>query len=213
VPARSGYTMHGPQLCLVAVGVNAEPVLRPSELEDPALYNKLRREAIDGSAPVLNPEEGTRPERRADTLIVAQESASVMVDEHGSVRVLMPIAADSPRQRSGISSILEEEVRDAVVRALRFAGRALNLIDRRRRIEWVVLAVAVTDGAGHTWRTREEHAASPNSGPMGWSSDRVVVQLNPLTTSRGSLTREAGTLANDFLVLLRRQMRGDRYPR
>ena len=64
--------MYGPQLCLATVGVVNEPVLRPSELEDPALYNKLRREAIDGAASVLNPEEGTRAERLADTLVVAQ---------------------------------------------------------------------------------------------------------------------------------------------
>jgi hypothetical protein len=205
--------MYGPQLCLAAVGVVNEPVLRPSELEDPDLYNKLRREAIDGAASVLNPESGTRAERRADTLAVTQEGASVMVDELGSVRVLMPIAADSHRVRSGIPAILEEDVQDAIVRAVRFVGRTLNLIDRRKKIEWVVLAVAVVDGGGHTWRTRAEHAASPSSGPMGWSGDRVVAQLNPPTASRASLAREAKSLASDFLVLLRRQMRGDRYGR
>ncbi|MCC6176173.1 MAG: TIR domain-containing protein [Chloroflexi bacterium] len=213
VPARTGYSMYGPQLCLAAVGVVNEPVLRPSELEDPDLYNKLRREAIDGAASVLNPEAGTRAERRADTLVVAQEGASIMVDELGSVRVLMPIAADGHRARTGISAILEEDVQSAIVRALRFTGRALNLIDRRKKIEWVVLAVAVVDGGGHTWRTRAEHAASPNSGPVGWNGDRVVVQLNPPTAPRVSLAREAKNLASDFLVLLRRQMHGDRYAR
>ncbi|MCC6174431.1 MAG: toll/interleukin-1 receptor domain-containing protein [Chloroflexi bacterium] len=213
VPTRGGYSLHGPQLCLVVAGMVTEPVLRPSELEDPALYNKLRREAIDSPAPVLSPEEGTRAERRADTLIVVQEGASVMVDEHGSVRVLTSIAADRHRVGTGIPAILEEDVQDAVVRALRFAGRALNLIDRRKSIEWVVLGVAVIDGGGRTWRTRAEHAASPNSGPMGWSSDRVVVQLNPPSTLRASLGREAKALATDFVTLLRRQLRGDHYGR
>ena len=114
--------------------------------------------------------------------------------------------AHGHRVHTGSLAILEEDAQDSVVPAVRFVGRTLNLIDRRKKIEWVVFAVAVVDGGGHTWRTRAEHAANPNSGPMGWSGDRVVVQLNPPTSSRALLAREAKNLANDFMVLLRRQM-------
>ncbi|MGH8936130.1 MAG: hypothetical protein ACRDXD_07700 [Acidimicrobiia bacterium] len=138
-------------------------------------------------------------------LNLEQTHASLLIDQLGSVRVVQPAHERDPH---GLPVIIEEDVEQRLVRALRLAGKVLDRIDPVRRLSHVAPVVAVVGGAYLGWRTREEHARNPQSVemPMGLG-DQVVRHLAPAVRPRPSLTHEAPRLAQDFVVLLRRAYR------
>ena len=202
VPQRHG--MGGAaQLVLVIAGAPLQAVLRPAELDDPALARDVQREALFGSYPVLTSAEGTRIRVQDDALLFEQESASVLLDQVGSIRVIQAARSGNDRFRSDIPALIEEEITAALSRGLRFAGWLLDRVDPLRRITDVVLVTALA-GAGYmAWRTRAEHAASPQSGQTGQGRDGVVT-LRPARRHRQSLTYDADRIAEDLVALLRR---------
>jgi hypothetical protein len=106
--------------------------------------------------------------------------------------------------------LIEEDVRERIDESLRFAGWVLDTIDPLRRISDVVPVVAISDSGASGWKTRAEHAATPNQMTMGrlMGRDPEPVHLSPARRHRAALTHEAGAIADDLTVLLRRQIRG-----
>jgi hypothetical protein len=103
-----------------------------------------------------------------------------------------------------IPSLIEEEVTDSLVHALRFAGWLLDRVDPVRRLTDVVVIV----GAGYMpWRTRAEHAASPHAAVMGPGGDDATVTLTPPRRHRQALTHDADRMAEDLTTLLHREFR------
>lgn len=91
---------------------------------------------------------------------------------------------------------------------LRFANVILNFIDRDCKLSGVVPLVTLSGIQSMPWRTRAEQAASPNSAPVSiYSRNQPVVSLTPALQDRGDLGRRAKQWAEDFTVLLRRQVR------
>jgi hypothetical protein len=205
MPQRHGM-MGTPQLVLAIASGPLQPVLRPAELDDPALATDVQREGLFGSYPVLDPAEGTRIRVQGDALLFEQQSASVLVDQVGSIRVIQPARRGEDRFRSAIPALIEEEIAEALSRGLRFSGWLLERIDPLRRISDVVPLAALV-GAGHMpWRTRAEHAASPQSGQIGHGGEAVVT-LRPARRHRQALTYDADRIAEDLVALLRRDRR------
>lgn len=205
VPQRHGMAGTA-RLVLAVAGGPLQSVLRPAELEDPALARDVQREGLFGTYPVLDSAEGTRIGVQGDVLLFEQQSASLMLDQVGSIRVIQPARSGDDRLRSGISAVIEEEVTEALSRGLRFAGWLLDRVDPLRRITDVVPLAALV-GTGHmAWRTRAEHAASPQSGQIGRGGD-AVVSLQPARRHRQALTHDADRVAEDLVALLRRDRR------
>jgi hypothetical protein len=73
---------------------------------------------------------------------------------------------------AGISSLVEDDVRDRVEDAIRYAGWLLDRIDPAYLLSQVALACRL-DGVGYLpWRTRAEVAASPDRASMGFPAGR-----------------------------------------
>jgi hypothetical protein len=194
-------------LTLVVTGGPQQQVLRPGELEAPELEETITREAMFGPFRVLDRTKGTRGGIRGDALLIEQETGSILLDQFGSIRLILP--ARRPRERSGtieMSVLIQEDVQDLTQRALRFSGWILDNIDQVRRISDVVPLVALHGGLA--WLTRAEHEQSPHSFPLRFSSEPPVVTLSPARRHRAALTQSAAALAEDFTVLLARRMRG-----
>jgi hypothetical protein len=104
--------------------------------------------------------------------------------------------------------IIEEDVREGIIAALRFAGSLLDETDATRRAT-VVAPVAALLNIEHTeWRTREAHNASPNTyHPNMFGRERALAELVPPTRPRPALTHQTEEIAEDLLVVLRRQAR------
>ena len=133
----------------------------------------------------------------------------MLVDQVGSVRIVMPGRAERRGAAYELPVIIEEEVTERLHRALRFSGWALDYIDGVRRISDVV-ALAVLHRGGSGWRTRAEHDASPTSMSLPQGPDPVTVHLMPARRHRAALTQDVAALAEDLTLLLRREVLGRR---
>jgi hypothetical protein len=131
----------------------------------------------------------------------------ITLDESGCLFVAQP-AVENDGRRTGIPSIIEDDVVAVIERSLRFAARILDHIDSLGRLTHVAPVVAVV-GAGYLpWRTRVEQERSPNAATMGiGSSSDVVVALTPPVRRRPALIHDTAPLAMDFAVRIRRQLR------
>ena len=65
----------------------------------------------------------------------------------------------------------------------------------------------VTGGSYLGWRTRAEQHASPESYSMNPMAEQKPIHLSPALRKRASLVQDVDHIAEDMLVLLRRQRR------
>jgi hypothetical protein len=196
-----------PQLLVAITAGPHQQVIRPVELEDPALARDIQREALFGQHAVFSPQQGMTTAVRGNALILEQADASVLVDQAGSVRIAQPARRGTARRGTEIPALIEEDVANSLATSLRFAGWLLDRVDSVRRLSDVVVAAHLADAGYMAFRTRAEHAASPNSAAMGSGSDDPTVMLTPARRHRRALNQDAGRIAQDLTVLLRRSRR------
>jgi hypothetical protein len=199
-----GNTAGEAALVLVATATPRTALLRPSELEDPALAAWLEREALYGDQPVLERGEGTATAVNGHSLVARQSRAWVAIDEEGTVVVMRPLTRGVDRSVI-LRGIIEEEVLADLDADLAFVDRVLERVDPGRRASHVILVAALIGATYTAWRTRTEQAASPNSMSINMSGgDRIVVHLSSPAQARAALSERRSNLASDLMVLLRR---------
>ena len=85
----------------MVVGAPAQQVLRPGDLDDPALHSDMEQEALYGQPPVFDRGQGVQTGVSGITLVIRQANAEITLDEQGSVRVSRLAAT---RAAEGLSS-------------------------------------------------------------------------------------------------------------
>ncbi len=192
---------------MVLVGAPEQQALRPAQLEAQALSDAIQKEALFGDSRVFNHKEGSEVEVDGDQLVLSQDNASVMVTQRGDVRVVQ--AAQGERDgHDFLPALIEEEITESIKRALLFSDWLLDKIDPLRRLAWVAPVATITH-AGYTgWMTSTQRRSSGNSVTMGMGGkEAVTVHLSPAVRPRPSLRPEASILAEDLMVLLRREFK------
>jgi hypothetical protein len=193
-------------LALVVAGGPRQQVVRPKDLEAQELEETISREALFGVNRIFDRKRGTESDIRDEALILEQEKNSILLDQLGTVRLVVSLEPPKEDRAFGLSGVaVEEEVQEALQRMLKFAASVLDHIDPVRRISDVVL-VAALHGA-LTWRTRAEHERNPNSYHVRLSPEPAIVQLTPARRHRAALTQDTRRLAEDLAVLLSRKTR------
>lgn len=207
LPQRSAYAAGSPLLHVAVAGAPTQQVLRPSDLDDPALEKAMEQEALFGERPVFDRGQGVQASVSGTALVIRQPKAEITVDEQGSVRVSRPARDAGGWPGAGIPSLIEEDVRDRVANAIRYAGWVLDRIDPTRRLSQVAVACRL-DGVGYLpWRTRAEVAASPDQARMGIPG-REAANSPPVALPRAALLMDVARQAEDITVRLRRQAAG-----
>lgn len=190
----------------LAVSIASGPkqsILRPSELEASPLANFVKKSLLFGDRAIFNTEQGIKQKLEGHTLLFRQGVSSVSLDELGSIVVIRELTEGS----SGIYAVIQEEVSDKVATSIKFAMSLLDHIDDSHKLTHSVAGVALLGGGHRTWRSRAEHLASPNSATINMrGNDGGPILLQPPSRPRRSLEGQAGTLGEDFTVLLRRSL-------
>jgi CheY-like chemotaxis protein len=195
-------------LILAVAGGPRQSILRPAVIESNELYEALLREAQFGRHRVLDTRHGTQHGVREDALTLAQPDGSVYLNEEGSVRVMMP-ARDS--KGDGIASlpvIIHEDIEERLARAIGYVGWLLAHVDPTNRLTRVAIVAAVQGGGHVGWRTRAEHARSPNTLQMDPWATGGAVGLSPPDRARGALRTNRCEIAEDLAIRLRRKQQG-----
>jgi hypothetical protein len=204
VPQPSGTAGAGTVLLAVSAGPSTV-ILRPAQLRDSSVHGVLLQLAILSNAPVLDLSNATRTEHTPRSVTLRQDRAFVTVDSRGTVAVGGPASEDP---RAMLPTIIEEDIRDRLERAIRFTARVLDRFDGQGRLTHLTPIAALVGAGAIGWRTRAEHQANPNSmrissGLMrSGHSTRLLARLDPPVRPRTALEAEAATLAEDLTVHL-----------
>jgi Domain of unknown function (DUF4062) len=192
-------------LCLVVVGAPKQQAIRPADLEQKAFANSIIQDALFGESPVLQAAQGSKARTKGNQLLIEQDDASILVDQLGSLRIVQTARDEDDSQHMPV--LIEEEVVERLHRALGFAARLLDRIDPAGRLTRVAPLAALLGGSYLGWKTRAQHRRDPNRTQISMSGhDDRVVMLSPAVHSRSTLRVQARTLAEDLMVLLRRQV-------
>lgn len=193
-----------PTLYLALAGAPRQRVLRPAEMDGSQLADDLTQEGLFGSR-VLAAGQEYRAHVEGGRLLVEQRTASIAVDEFGSICVGQ--SALGLTGASGLSSVIEEDLHERIERGLLFVFRALDRLDRGAHLTAIGIAAALSGAHYSGWRTRAEHAASPHSLTIPWSAPECAeVDLGELLPRRLSAVT-ISSVAEDLLTLLRREMK------
>jgi hypothetical protein len=168
----------------------------------------LLQTASFGQHRVLDTRHGTQHIVRDDAILLEQPNASVYLNEEGSIRVIVPARDSDSRGLLSLPVIIQEDVEDRLIRAIGYVDRVLDHVDPTQRLTRVALAASVQGGGQFGWRTRAEHAQSPNSGQLNPWAQGGAVGLSPPDRARGALRRNANELAEDLTIRLRRKSQG-----
>ena len=204
------HTMMTPSVALVAVIAPRRPVLRPSELEDPAFAMRFEAEALTGPAAILDRRPGIRTAMQGNSLVIHQAGAWAALDAEGTLVIVRPLARGSDRGPV-LRGIIEEDMTEGLELEMAFVDRVLAMIDEQKTVAHVVLVAALLSAGSNGWRTRAELAASPHSMRMDITGgNQIVERLSPPARPRSALATDRSALAKDLMILLRRQARGNR---
>jgi hypothetical protein len=204
VSGQPGY--RGPEVTVAVAGGPRQQVIRPAQLTDPGLARSLTQVAMFGPNAVLDPQEGARSQATGGRLMLQGQTGAVSIDQLGTIRMTHP--ASQPGPLGHIPAVLEEDLDEMLSRDLRFAGEVLDRVDERGRLSSVVPMVGlVLGGAG--FRTRAEHAASPNAMTMPRTMGLVTVTLTPASRPRAALLHDTTAIVEDIVALLKDAVHGD----
>ena len=198
-----------PELSVAVVGGPAQAVLRPSQMEDPVLAERLEQEALYGPTRIFARGSGTTVAVNGSKLTLEQDGRnlrSLTVDTQGGVLVRQPIGDDTDKS-FGHSVIVVETIKDRLTAALRFSVWLLDSLDATQRLSHLVMAARIT--GGFAVLTRRERQANPHSIQMSGfgQEDRPPVHLTPAHILRPQLARGIDQIVEDLTTLLRQQWR------
>lgn len=91
-----------------------------------------------------------------------------------------------------------------------FAGAILDDIDHLRRLSDVVMILAVFHSGYPGWNTRAEDNQERNTWIGQSRSNPIVIEPSVVSHKRAALLFDADRLAEDFTVLLRREIQGQK---
>lgn len=209
---RSHQRSHsGPPMLNVAfVGGPFQRVLRPAQLEEPALARALHQQALFGEQSIFDSTKGMDSGIDGAALVLSQDRGSrIQLDEHGSLLIRLPLERPEVRGGSGFGgglAIIEETVMRQLIAAIAYADWLLEKIDPTERLTQVAVAASINAADFLGWRTQAEDDASPGSGQMRIGRDEDLAPIR-VDRRRAALRYEARALAEDLMVPLRRQRR------
>ena len=187
-------------LSLVIVGGPYQTILRPVEIENPALADVLLQRALFGEGRLFDRSKGSTQAIEGEDLVIKQaRGGTIRLNEQGVVLITVPLL-----RRSGMMELVQEVVQEQLTSTLGYATWALDHIDPTQRLTHTAIATTVLGADWMGWRTQHESDESPNmiSLSRAGSDTRSPVHVS---RPRPALRLDSARIVEDLLVPLRRQ--------
>lgn len=210
LPERDRNVARDSMLEIAVAAAPSQSILRPAEIERPALADVMHQNALFGKARVFDGNQGVSKGMEDDVLVLAQEDGSrIQLDERGGISMRLTLEERSGNRREHrFPALIEEIVLARIHMGLEYAAWLLEHIDSTQRLTQVCIAARISASEDMAWRTQQEQDASPTSGTLGggWGRD----EPGPIHVSkpRAALRLDRTPIAEDLLVPLRRQWKG-----
>ncbi|SFW74545.1 DUF4062 domain-containing protein [Luteibacter sp. UNCMF366Tsu5.1] len=202
---RGGFVDYKRALVISIAGAPRQAILRPRQMEEPALAEQFLQAALFGEHRIFSSTHGTQTKIVHEHLLITQPDikASVKVGEDGSVVITQQLG-------DGKNSmiVLEEDVTEALLKGLGYADLILEKIDATQRLSRIAIAVLITGGENANWRTRQEHRGHEGSYSM-FTAQLSAAHLSPPARPRAALRFERQEIAEDLMIRLRRQFNSE----
>lgn len=202
----------------IAVGPDTT-IIRPAQMGSKALIDTMSQEALfgtnSGHRPIFDRQSGVNDSLDSDSLCISQSQNRdvhnlVKLSPSGDILLILSM----PMQSGGLPVILEETVHEILLKGFDYASWLLAEIDNTQRLTHVVPAVSIAGASSAGWRTIVEHQASPNSMQsfgMGQSKEPVLLRPASMVRQSFALSSVRNSHVEDFVVLLRRLWKEQRY--
>jgi hypothetical protein len=194
------YRTSDPALLVSVVGAPRQSILRPAKIEDAKFQRELQKRALFDDPTIFDTREGINISIEEHSLKLHQDHQSIMLSEEADLLLSLSLQ----RSERGFSAVIEEDVSQAISRALKFSSQLLDTIDSTERLSRVAVAVAISNSSGGEWRTRAQHERNPTSMRIISDDSFVRVTLSPPDRSRASFRQNHSEMTQDLTVLLRR---------
>lgn len=205
LPPAERHSSYTPILQLALAGGPAQALLRPAEIEAPALADALHQAALFGETRIFDGRHGVESKIEGSALVVRQQNGNrLQLDEQGHIALRLVLEEEREgRSHTGFLALIEEQVFDRLQAGLGYASWLLDRIDPTQHLMQLAIAARIDASDHMAWLTRRERDASPNSMSLGWGNR----EKGPITVSkaRPALRLNRGRIAEDLLVPLRRQ--------
>ena len=176
-------------------------LLRPAELQNEELDRFLSQVTILGDNAILHRKHGIEVQIVSNSIEAYQQKGGVRLYADGALRIQAPI----PRN-SHLSAIIEEDVHELLLRALRLALEVYSHIDDTEKLRAFAVACKIENSNHTAWRTRKEEMQNAMSVSMTWGEKaKDPVLLSPPTLSRAKFRATITELSEDFCILLKQQ--------
>lgn len=196
------YRASDPSIMLSLVGAPRQTILRPSQIEDCRFQRDLQQRAFFGEPSLFDTSEGIDVGIEDHGLRLRQTRQFIALSEDGSL--LLGLGLQQPER--GLSAVIEEDVREAVLKALLFCGGLLDRLDPTEKLSRLAVALALSNSGGGEWRARSEHRQNPSSMRLSLRHDDSIarVMLSPPDRARAAFRQTYSEMAEDLTILLRR---------
>ncbi|QZD86122.1 DUF4062 domain-containing protein [Qipengyuania psychrotolerans] len=198
------------QLTIALAGGPEAQILRPRELESEQLEAEISKMLLFAPHSIFDRTLGIKTRKLGGLLHFRQDDGrQFAISEQGDLIITLGIV----QANSGIPCVIIEDVEEAVRRCFLLASDVLDLIDSAHKLSRFVIAMRASDLEYAAWRTRAEHAASPNSvthAAFFAGGEPRPVTLSPADIPRAAIGYDASMMAEDFAALLQREAAGER---
>lgn len=207
IPPENRNVVTGATVDIAVASGPRQQVLRPVEIEDSSLAEKLLQAGLFGTDRLFVSSLGNDIHLEGGALVIRQErGASFTLREDGSILIRQPL--DEPTSGRGWDMgghmvVVQEVVQARLTTALSFSSMVLDQIDRTERITDLAVAATIAGAEYRAWRTRAQNEANPGSVTIGMGGRERGPVVK--TVRRAALRVDRERLVEDVLVPLRRQ--------
>jgi hypothetical protein len=212
--ARNGfsrsYSSNTPDLLVSIISGPSQAILRPSQMEDEALAEKLLPAALFGPHKIFDKSSGCENYIEGENLYIRQNDGGnfIVLDPKGGLTFGITLQRNTDLGHWGGMVIVKEQLLEKLKNVLLFGAFVLDTIDNTNRLTHFSLAVAFGDGKMFTIQTQAEAQRNSNSINLGsfLNQKRVPVQLTPAVRHRSALVHDIQGICEDLFTLLKRSL-------